>query len=113
MNLMNGIAFGSHGARFKAEVKMNEQTLSPGPGQYNIPNMPSQRRGNQGEVATSKGGERVVWEQKESVKYPGPGSYFAEGPSMVKRSFNITLPQNAIAKQKENVLSVRCKSWLH
>jgi len=63
------------------------------------------------EIFVTKACERVISEQKE--KYPGPGSYFREVPSMIKRSYNITLPQNAIMKQKENVLNVRFKSWLN
>ena len=109
LNLINGIAFGSHKDRFRNPYPTRKVNISPGPGQYEVV------KANKKPFISSeamKSSERLDHKQKNSKKSPGPGSYFNEVPSLIKRSYNITLPQNAIMKQKENVLNIRAKSWL-
>ena len=101
LNRINGIAFGSHDKRFKG----NGRFKSPGPGDYDIDKPHFIRKQIEGNNRHKNIIERKV--EQES----GPGEYYNGKSSMIKHSYNVNVPQNAIEKQKENVRDVHYKNW--
>ncbi len=112
LNLINGIAFDSHGHRFVRRAG-HSTDLTPGPGQYEAGSEAAPKRPFPVYVPCNPGLEASLLSVHghEKWKGPGPGTYYS-GSSLIKNSFNVTLPNNLISKRKEDVIKTRIQAEL-
>ncbi len=112
LNLINGVAFGSHGPRKPDRLALGR---SPGPGQYETNRSCSQRK-RQAQKSWDEGQFAGLLQQgslsrgcskMRMMEGPGPGAYFRQGNSLIKHSYNVTLPGNMICKRKEEIIRDR------
>jgi len=108
LNLINGIAFGSHGKRFQNEKQEKTMKL-PGPADYNININSTPRKINLIEDPIQVGIIKEKIPVQENTRQPGPGAYFTEEPTLIKRSFNVTLPNNIIIKRRDDIIKERIR----
>eukprot|EP00831_Metopus_contortus_P055491 TRINITY_DN46994_c0_g1_i1.p1 TRINITY_DN46994_c0_g1~~TRINITY_DN46994_c0_g1_i1.p1 ORF type:complete len:209 (+),score=32.15 TRINITY_DN46994_c0_g1_i1:128-754(+) len=102
LNLAQGIAFNSHANRFEPKT-LHERT--PGPGQYEFSS--SSRKIPVPHISPEKQRRGAAGVNAEV----GPGEYDIES-SLLKRSYNITLPNNIITTRKERLIQDRVKEIL-
>ena len=92
-NTFKGIAFNSRSNRFK----YRQHDFTPGPGQY------------QEGLKLKSAGVKILTAARdtnwlvEHNKVVGPGTYFKE-ESLVKPSYNVTLPHNILDKRREELV---------
>lgn len=110
LNLVNGIAFDSHGHRFEVPQWARVER-TPGPGQYEA-RLPERRAATETVMpiqTTGKDEGRIKFDLGQLGENVGPGSYFREADSLLKHSHNVTLPNNIIFKRKEELVRDKLK----
>ena len=96
MNLMNGIAFGSHSTRFQYSGINNR---NPGPGQYNI----VQARGPlKLDPIVYVPIKSCIDKFEETQNSPGPGEYFKDIEPMTKCNYNGKITNRKLDKSKDD-----------
>lgn len=111
INTINGIAFDGHASRFSGRGG-NSLDPSPGPGQYDImvSNADDMKRVSPipADERNQSPATRNLFFISRTRKVPGPGAYFRQqDASLIRSSFNVTLPHNVIALRKEEIIRSR------
>jgi len=114
VNAISGIAFNAHSQRFKPKSQYVIRT--PGPGEYGKNNNLKNLAFSQSAVPKRaikerfKGNELFDGTKISAMDIKGPGSYFKDN-SLIKNSYNITMPQNILKIRKEELIKMRLNAF--